>query len=296
MSPLFEAHDPGRGHPERPARYIAVAAAVASSGAPVREASPAPREALERVHPAGYLRRLHELSLEGGAVLDPDTVMGEVSYDAAVTAAGAAVQAVEAVLSGELRAAFCAGRPPGHHAEPARPMGFCFINHAAVAAAHARALGCERVAILDWDAHHGNGTQAVFYDDPSVLYVSLHQWPYYPWTTGAADERGLGAGEGATLNIPLAAGTDEPEYLDAFRSTALPAVRSFEPQLLIVSAGFDAHRDDPLCDLGLSAPAFGQMTAELRGIAAGPVLVLEGGYDLAALEASVGSVLEAVSS
>lgn len=294
MSPLFGAHDPGHGHPERPARYTAVAAAVAASGAPVREPSPAPQEALQRVHPAVYLRRLHELSLEGGAMLDPDTIMREVSYEAAVAAAGAAVEAVEAVLAGELGAAFCGGRPPGHHAEPARPMGFCFINHAAVAAAHARALGCERVAVLDWDAHHGNGTQAIFYDDPSVLYVSLHQWPYYPWTSGAADERGAGAGEGATLNIPLAAGTTEAEYLDAFRHVALPEVRAFDPQLLIVSAGFDAHRDDPLCDLGLSAPAFGEMAAEVREIAPGPVLVLEGGYDLAALEASVGSTLAAM--
>jgi acetoin utilization deacetylase AcuC-like enzyme len=150
------------------------------------------------------------------------------------------------------------------------------------------------VAVLDWDAHHGNGTQRAFYADPAVLYVSLHQWPFYPWTTGAAEERGEGQGTGANLNIPLAAGIGERRYLEAFAGQALPALEAFDPGLVVVSAGFDGHRDDPLCELGLSAAAFAEMTAALDGLGAGRVFVLEGGYDLAGLEASVGAVLTAV--
>jgi len=203
------------------------------------------------------------------------------------------VAAVDAVVEGEVDRAFCGGRPPGHHAERARAMGFCLINHASVAAAHARRSSAARVAILDWDAHHGNGTQAIFYDDPAVLYVSLHQWPFYPGT-GAADERGAGAGEGATVNIPVPAGIGEADYLELFDDVALPAVRAFAPDLLIVSAGFDAHRDDPLCSLGLTAGAFGRMTESVADIGSGQVFVLEGGYDLDALEESVLAVLTAV--
>src|SRR5262245_20829844 len=216
MHPLFEEHDPGFGHPERPARYAAVEAAVRACGAPVVEAPAATREALERVHPPAYLDALESFADRGGGALDPDTIVGPVSFEAASHAAGAAVAAVDAILDGELNAAFCAGRPPGHHAEPQRPMGFCLVNSAAVAAAHARARGAERVAVLDWDAHRGNGTQRTFYADPSVLYVSLHQWPFYPWATGAAEERGEDEGEGANLNIPLRAGVGEQRYLEAF--------------------------------------------------------------------------------
>ena len=174
-------------------------------------------------------------------------------------------------------------------------MGFCVFNSAAVAAAHARqVLGCERVAVLDWDAHHGNGTQAIFYDDPSVLYVSLHQYPFYPGT-GAAAETGAGDGAGATVNLPLAAGTSEASYLTAFHEQALTAVVAFRPDLVIVSAGFDAAADDPLCSLRLTAPAFAEMAAALREPCGGPAFVLEGGYSLSALETGVASVLAAVS-
>jgi acetoin utilization deacetylase AcuC-like enzyme len=172
-------------------------------------------------------------------------------------------------------------------------LGFCIVNHVAVAAAHARASGVERVAVLDWDAHHGNGTQAMFWTDPSVLYVSLHQFPFYPGT-GAASERGAGDGAGATVNVPLRAGTSQGEFLAAFRDAALPTLREFDPGLLLVSAGFDAHAHDPLCRLGLRADAFATMTRELRGIGAGPVMVLEGGYDLTALRDSVAAVLAAL--
>ncbi|HET7170124.1 MAG TPA: histone deacetylase [Gaiellales bacterium] len=292
VSDLFREHDPGR-HPERPARIDAVMQAVRAVRAPVEEAGAASQDDLERVHPPAFLAAIRELCEAGGGAIDLDTVVSERSYDAAVTASGAATAAVDAVLAGDLGAAFCLGRPPGHHAEAARAMGFCLVNHAAVAVAHARAAGVDRVAVLDWDAHHGNGTQAIFWDDPAVLYVSLHQYPFYPGT-GSRAERGGGAGEGTTVNIPLTAGASEREFTDAFESEALPALGGFDPDLLIVSAGFDAHRDDPLCDLGLSSAAFGDLTRTVRGIGAGPVLILEGGYDLTALYESVSEVLAAL--
>jgi acetoin utilization deacetylase AcuC-like enzyme len=292
MADVFRRHDPGP-HPERPARYDAVSEAVARSGAEVAGVPPAPLEALLRIHDGGYLEALERICAAGGGALDPDTAVNEVSYEAAVRASGAAVSAVDAVLAGEISAGFTCGRPPGHHAERATPMGFCIVNHVAVAAAHARAQGVERVAVLDWDAHHGNGTQSSFWSDPTVLYVSLHEYPFYPGS-GAASERGGGDGEGATVNIPLAPGTGKDAFLDAFRAQALPALRSFDPGLLLVSAGFDAHAADPLCHLGLDAEAFATMTRELRGIGAGPVMVLEGGYDLIALRDSTLAVLAAL--
>jgi len=292
MADVFRCHDPGP-HPERPARYDAVSQAVAASSAEVVEAPAAPVEALERVHDAGYVAALERYCAAGGGQLDADTIVNDCSFEAALRASGAAMAAVDAVLAGEVGSAFTCGRPPGHHAERATPMGFCIVNHAAVAAAHARASGVERVAILDWDAHHGNGTQAIFWTDPSVLYVSLHQFPFYPGT-GSASERGEGTGAGATVNVPLRAGTSQREFLAAFREQAVPALRDFDPGLLLVSAGFDAHAADPLCELGLQADAFATMTRELRAIGAGPVMVLEGGYDLTALRDSVAAVLTAL--
>jgi acetoin utilization deacetylase AcuC-like enzyme len=292
MADVFRRHDPGP-HPERPARYDAVAEAVAASGAEVAEAPPAPLQALLAVHDRRYLEALERICAQGGGALDPDTVLSVASYDAAIRGSGAAVAAVDAVLSGDIGSALTCGRPPGHHAERATAMGFCIVNHVAVAAAHARAVGVGRVAVLDWDAHHGNGTQAAFWDDPTVLYVSMHQFPFYPGT-GAASERGGGEGAGATVNIPLSAGTGGDMFLESFRTRALPALRAFDPGLLLVSAGFDAHRADPLTDLGLDAEAFATMTRELRGIGAGPVMVLEGGYDLTALRDSTTAVLTAL--
>ena len=294
MRELFGEHDPGRGHPERPERYAAVAAAVEALGCPVEDAPPAGPEALERVHAEPYLELLERFCIAGGGALDPDTVVTGVSWRAALRAAGGAMAAVDEAAADRSRSAFSLGRPPGHHAEPSRAMGFCILNSAAVAAAHARHdLGMDRVAILDWDAHHGNGTQAAFYEDGSVLYVSLHQYPFYPGT-GAANERGGGAGMGATVNLPLPAGTTEAEFLAAFRDHAVPAVERFGPDLVIVSAGFDAHQDDPLCALGLGSEAFGVMASELRDRFGGLALVLEGGYDLGALETSVAAVLTAL--
>ncbi len=292
MHDLFRRHDPGP-HPERPARYDAVREAVSASGAEVVEAPRAAVEQVARVHDAGYLEAMERYCAAGGGRLDPDTAVNEWSFEAALHGSGAATAAVDAVLAGVVAAAFTCGRPPGHHAERAMPMGFCIVNHVAVGAAHARAAGVERVAILDWDAHHGNGTQDAFWDDPSVLYVSMHEYPLYPGT-GAASERGRGDGAGATVNIPVAPGTSEDAYLEAFRAQALPALRAFDPGLLLVSAGYDAHAADPLTDLGLSADAFATMTRELRGVGAGPVMVLEGGYDLLALRESTAATLAAL--
>jgi acetoin utilization deacetylase AcuC-like enzyme len=185
MADEFRRHDPGP-HPERPARYDAVSEAVAASVAEVAQAPPAPFEALLRIHDGEYLRAMQRYCAAGGGALDPDTAVNAVSYDAAVRGSGAAMAAVDAVLAGEIDAALTCGRPPGHHAERATPMGFCIVNHVAVAAAHARAAGVGRVAVLDWDAHHGNGTQHSFWTDPAVLYVSLHQWPLYPGTGAAS--------------------------------------------------------------------------------------------------------------
>jgi acetoin utilization deacetylase AcuC-like enzyme len=292
MDDVFRCHDPGP-HPERPARYDAVCEAVEGSAAEVAQAPIAPIEALARVHDGAYLAAMERYCAAGGGRLDLDTIVNGCSFDAALRASGAAMAAVDAVLAGEVGSAFTCGRPPGHHAEPATPMGFCIVNHVAVAAAHARAAGVERVAILDWDAHHGNGTQDAFWDDPSVLYVSLHQYPLYPGT-GAVSERGGGDGAGTTLNIPVAPGTPEAAYLDVFEAQALPALAAFHPGLLLVSAGYDAHAADPLTDLTLSAAAFGTMTRELRGIGKGPVMVLEGGYDLLALRESTAATLAAL--
>lgn len=292
MADVFRRHDPGP-HPERPARYDAVSEAVMASGAEIAEAPRAPLDALLAIHDRSYLEAIERICAEGGGALDPDTVVNGVSYAAAVRGSGAAMAAVDAVLAGEVGSAFTCGRPPGHHAERATPMGFCIVNHVAVAAAHARAVGVERVAVLDWDAHHGNGTQAAFWSDPAVLYVSLHQFPLYPGT-GAASERGGGEGADTTVNIQLAPGTGTDAYLEAFRTRALPALRGFDPGLLLVSAGFDAHQADPLTDLGLDTEAFATMTRELRGIGAGPVMVLEGGYDLTALRDSTAAVLTAL--
>ena len=289
VSEVFRGHDPGP-HPERPARHDAVAEAVRAADAPVAEPAPAAAAELERIHDPGYLAAVRALCDRGGGALDPDTVVSERSFEAASVASGAAVAAVDTVLAGEARSAFACGRPPGHHAERAWGMGFCIVNHVAVAAAHARAAGVERVAILDWDAHHGNGTQAAFWEDPTVLYVSLHQYPFYPGT-GAAAERGGPAGDGATLNLPLPAGTSEAGFLAAFEDQAVPTLEAFDPGLLLISAGFDAHAADPLTDLGLTAASFAAMTRVVRGIGAGPVLVLEGGYDLHALFESVLAVL-----
>ncbi len=295
VSDLFAAHDPGP-HPDQPARYAAVRAAIDEVGWETHDAPPAPIEAIARVHDRGLIAGIEALSAAGGGAIDPDTVVSARSFDAAMHACGGAMAAVDAVLDGEAAVAFSAGRPPGHHAEAGRAMGFCLLNHAAVSAAHARTRGVERVAVLDWDVHHGNGTEAIFWDDPQVAYISLHQygWGFFPGTGAAADRGGLDAPD-ATLNIPLEAGTGESDYLRAFSQVALPGIVRHRPELVIVSAGFDAHVDDPLGSLRLSPGAFGTMATAVSELGVPLAIVLEGGYDLAALRASVSEMLTALS-
>ncbi len=259
----------------------------------------APREAtteqLARVHDAAYLRRVSEAAGQAVA-FDPDTYTSPETTEIARLAAGAAVDAVERVMSGAHRSAFALVRPPGHHAERNRAMGFCFYNNVAVAAAHARAVGARRVAIVDYDVHHGNGTQQMFEDDDSVLYVSTHQSPFYPGT-GGADEIGRGRGAGFTVNVPMEAGATDQDYRLVVTELVVPIVGGFAPDVLLISAGFDAHERDPLAGMRVTTAAFGAMTAELRALADACcggrlVLVSEGGYDLKALGESLEAVVE----
>lgn len=280
-------HDAGRGHPERPERIEAILGGLERCGLAQRldhhEPEPARREVLELVHEAAYLDLLERIDADGGARLDPDTRMGPGSLEASLRATQGACDGVDRVTSGEWDAAFVCMRPPGHHATPSRAMGFCLTNHAAVAARYAISAGhASRVLICDWDAHHGNGTQDAFWTDPEVLYVSLHQYPFYPGT-GAIDETGSGPGAGTTVNIPLPAGTAEDAYRRAFDEVIVPVARGFAPELVVVSAGYDAHASDPLCMMRLTAGAFHRFARAVADLGPGPVCVLEGGYDTDAL-------------
>jgi acetoin utilization deacetylase AcuC-like enzyme len=291
--PACLEHDAGGWHPERPDRLRAVLAALdAPDFEPLlRETAPqATREQLLLAHPADYVDAILSIRPGPGELvqLDPDTAMNAGSVEAALRAAGAAIAAVDAVMEGSARAAFAAVRPPGHHAEPARPMGFCLFNNAAIAALWARArYGLGRVAVVDFDVHHGNGTQTMFAADPDLFYGSSHQSPCYPGT-GQPHERGCA---GNIVNVPLAPGSDGSVFRAAWAGTILPALEAFAPELLIISAGFDAHEADPLAQLRLETADFAWITAELVGLAerqtGGRVVsVLEGGYDLEALAAS----------
>ena len=286
-------HDMGAGHPERPERIQALLARLDApefAALVRREAPEAAQEALERVHPASYLDMLHDLAPTDDSLvrLDPDTAMNRGSWAAASRAAGGAVAAVDAVMTGACDNAFVATRPPGHHAERTRAMGFCFLSNAAVAARHAQSVhGAERVAIVDFDVHHGNGTQDVFWDDPSVLYCSTHEMPLFPGT-GARNERGA---HDTIVNAPLPSGADGAVFREAMEGAILPRVARFAPDLVIVSAGFDAHHRDPLASLALVEADFAWATARLmeaadRSARGRLVSLLEGGYDLEGLAGS----------
>jgi acetoin utilization deacetylase AcuC-like enzyme len=249
------------------------------------------------VHRPAYLDELSRLDGER-IQLDADTYLAPDSVAAAERAAGGAVELVDALLAGSLSRGAALLRPPGHHARPDGAMGFCLLNNVAVAAAHALGSGLNRVAIVDWDVHHGNGTQEMFFGDPRVLYVSLHQWPFYPGT-GSADEIGEGEGLGFTVNVPLSSGARSGDYRAAFERVISPVLDSYAPELVLVSAGFDAHRNDPLAGMQLDSTAYGFMSRELGRVAdksaGGKIaLLLEGGYDLAALEASLADSLAAL--
>ncbi|HEU0116960.1 MAG TPA: histone deacetylase [Thermomicrobiales bacterium] len=299
-SPRALEHDTG-GHPENPGRIRAIDAELARSGLlagrPELSFGPAPLAAVERVHDPAYVAALREFATRGGGYLDADTIVRPESFDVALLAAGAGIAAVDAVIDGAARRAFVLMRPPGHHATPRRGMGFCLLNSVAIAAEQARARGADRVFILDWDVHHGNGTQDAFWERGDVVFCSLHQWPLYPGT-GAADERGAGAGRGATINLPLPPGSGDAAYLAAFAATVLPAIAAARPDLLLISAGFDAHAADPLANMRVTAEGFAalarQAAAAADEVCGGRVVaLLEGGYDPEALAASVAAVLRA---
>ncbi len=292
------AHETAAGHPERADRIRALLQhleEVALDEALIRhEPAPATRESIELAHDPTLVDLLEELDRRGGGRIDLDTSMGPHSLEAALRASQGAIDATSNVLSSEWDAAFLCMRPPGHHARPRVPMGFCLTNHVAVAARWAiRHGGIERVAILDFDAHHGNGTQEIFWTDPSVLYISLHQYPWYPGT-GDATERGEGEGTGTTLNVPLPAETAEDAYERALEAVIEPAVEAFAPDLVFVSAGFDAHHADPLCMMRVTAGGFYRFTKRICEWGRGPVCILEGGYDLEGLSWSGGAMVSAL--
>ncbi len=294
FDPIYFQHDPGAAHPETPNRLIAVQEAVKALEFPIVAipARAATVDELCQVHDTEYIQHILNMKVTEVTYLDPDTAISPRSQEAALKAAGGVIEAVDNVIQGSLKRAFCAVRPPGHHAEPDKAMGFCLFNNIAIGAAHAlskRGLG--RIAIVDWDLHHGNGTQDAFYDTDEVLYISLHQWPFYPGS-GREDEKGEGKGLGFNLNFPMVPGSSDEDFRAAFKEVIIPALTNYAPELIMISAGFDAHRDDPLGDLYLTTEFFGEMTGMLREMAkqccqGRMVSVLEGGYNMQALKDSV---------
>jgi acetoin utilization deacetylase AcuC-like enzyme len=287
-------------HPEQPARMAAIEALLEARdwlGHDVRLSPAATDAQLQRVHPESYVRAIEAACAQGRA-LDPDTVVGAGSWLAARHSAGGAVALVDVLASGEATAGSSLHRPPGHHAEPAQAMGFCLFANVAVAARHAiEEHGLERILVLDWDVHHGNGTHDIFYADPRVLFCSLHQSPLWPGT-GAASETGAGAGLGHTLNLPVPPGSGDPLWCSLVEHAVVPLARAYRPQLILVSAGYDAHHDDPLAGCDVSDAGFAAMSASVAALAGelgvGLGIVLEGGYDLAALARCTVGTLEVV--
>ncbi|MCI0332286.1 MAG: histone deacetylase [Planctomycetes bacterium] len=286
--PRFLEHDTGRGHPERALRLRQIIERLESSGLAMdcRRPTwqPVSRTRLELVHEPGHIDRVAALAARGGGHLDPDTVVSPASYDVALLAAGAACDAVDRVLAGEDKTALCIVRPPGHHALPERAMGFCLFNNVAIAARIAiDEHELDRVLIVDWDVHHGNGTQDIFYADGRVGFFSAHRWPFYPGT-GAADETGIGEGLGTTRNLPITLGTSRETYLELFRRELEDFASRMRPQLVLISAGFDSHRADPLGSFLLETEDFAVLTRNILNVAAvhaeGRVVsMLEGGYN-----------------
>jgi acetoin utilization deacetylase AcuC-like enzyme len=286
------------GHPERPERIAALEQEMQRSGwagCELREAPAATRGSLTAVHPSEHVVYIEELSARGGGMIDMDTACEPGTYEAALRAAGGAIALVDALLSGEAQAGVSGMRPPGHHAEAGRAMGFCFFNNVAVAARHARAAhGVGRVLILDWDVHHGNGTEAIFHADPHVLFVSIHQSPLYPGT-GPASDLGSGAGAGFNVNLPVPPGSGDETFCSLVEHVVAPLVRAWEPGLVLLSAGFDAHVLDPLAQCRVEERGYAAMTASVRAAAdsvGAPVgLLLEGGYSTEALARSMAALV-----
>ena len=302
--PDYLKHVTGSSHPEKPQRLEVLMQHLLATPlwGTISHLRPTPAllDTIHLVHPERHTTMVKIRCQVGEQILDEgDTHVCRDSFDIALLAAGGVVQAIDEVVGGRLERAFCAVRPPGHHAESSKVMGFCLFNNVAIGARYAQKKhGVERIAVVDWDVHHGNGTQQIFYEDDSVLFISLHQYPYYPGT-GAASERGTGRGDGFTLNCPMGAGSVEKDYLDAFQAQILPALHRFQPQLLMISAGFDAHAEDPLAGINLKDESYGIMTELLLDVSGkycgGKIVsVLEGGYNLQALARSVESHLKAM--
>jgi acetoin utilization deacetylase AcuC-like enzyme len=296
--PIYMEHETN-GHPERKERLTAILDEIKASDLELDWILPeaASIDQVATVHSTKYISQVQDISLRGGGFLDVDTVLSSASYDAALAAAGGAIAAVDAVMDGSM-GAFALVRPPGHHAMPHRGMGFCVFNNVAIAAKHAQARGLKKVLIVDWDVHHGNGTQAVFYEDSSVLYFSTHQFPHYPGT-GRANEVGYDGAEGTKVNVPLPSGTGNEGYLMAYREILKPIALEFKPDIVLASAGHDPHKDDPLGGMRLTAEGFGAIAGLVKGIAdqscgGKMALTLEGGYNLKAQAESVVSELRAL--
>jgi acetoin utilization deacetylase AcuC-like enzyme len=298
--PASLRHDTGP-HPECAARIVAIEERLERDGwygFERREAPRVDRDLLERCHDPGYVAALELMCAGGGGRIDADTVASAGSWEAALRSAGGAVAAADALVRGEVAFAFAAGRPPGHHATHSRAMGFCLFNNVALAALHAQSVhGVERVLILDWDVHHGNGTNDLFCDTDAVLYASIHESPLYPGS-GPAGDRGSGAGEGYTINLPVPAGSGDEAFLRLVAERVVPAARDYAPQLILISAGYDAHAHDPLANCTMTAAGYARMTEAMRRLAGelgAPLgVVLEGGYALDALADSVAATLGAL--
>jgi acetoin utilization deacetylase AcuC-like enzyme len=296
FDPIYLDHDTGFGHPERAERLQVTMQMMEESGLAGKVEIVAPRDAtvdeIKLVHPKSYIDKVKSMALSGGGWLDGDTPVSPRSYEAALRSAGAALEGLERIFSGRADNAFCLARPPGHHALPIHGMGFCIFNNNAVAARFAMEnFGVSRIFILDWDAHHGNGLQDIFYRDNQVLYVSLHQYPHYPGS-GSYQEVGSGEGEGYTINFPLPPRSGEEVYMAAFERVILPVARQYQPELILISAGYDGHFSDPLCSMLLTSGSFARMTSVLKELASnlcsGRIMAaLEGGYNLMGVAASI---------
>ena len=293
--PFYLRHET-EPHPENPGRLTAIQNRLESSEfynnlIPIQPRK-ATAEEIGMVHDSGYVASVKQSCADEVRNLDADTVISSNSYDAALLSAGAGMKAIDQLIDGNIHNAFCAVRPPGHHAEQDHAMGFCLFNNVGIAARYAqKTKGLNKIFIFDWDVHHGNGSQHSFYSDPSIYYSSTHQYPFYPGT-GAREETGTGDGLGTTLNLPMDAYSDDDDYLSAVENKLIPEIQHYKPDLIIISAGFDAHQNDPLAQIQLTTDCFGKMTELLMGIARdvcdGRLLsMLEGGYDYDALSDSV---------